>query len=307
MRTYTAIVLVGTLLVLAMVPWIVSSCASQPLLPDEFHQERESYTATVSAAQDATIEAMRKAPSTPKVLIIGTVRSASRTPTPTSPSATRTPSTATLTSSPTSGEAVPGSTMTVTPPRTPTLPSSSIIIVNTVVAAESPTTTPRRIIVRSQGSPKVPTETLAETPAASPTQSGTATLLPALPSGLIDTEDVITEEMLTEQVKQDADDSSLSDLTIQLTPDGINAIALATIFPGIKRRIEASGTFAVENYSLVVRVSSIQLDGLDVTERYRGQLESSVNSSLYRLLPQRYVQSYELADGEVRVYSKVRP
>ena len=157
MRTYAAIILVCILLVLAMVPWIVISCTPQPLVPDEFRQERESYTATVSAAQDATIEAMRKAPSTPKVLIIGTVQPVSRTPGPTSPSATPTPSTATLTPSPTGEEAVPELTMTATPLRTPTLPASSIVIVNTIVEAESSTATPRRIIVHSQEGPEVST------------------------------------------------------------------------------------------------------------------------------------------------------
>ena len=154
---------------------------------------------------------------------------------------------------------------------------------------------------------EVSTEVPTETHTASDTESVTDTLSPSLPLGLIDTEDVITEEMLTQQARQDTSDDSLSDLTIKPTPEGISAAALVTILPGIERRVQVTGTFAIENYSLVVKVSSIQFDGLDVTERFRGQLESSINSSLYRLLPQRYVQSYELADGEVRVHSKVRP
>jgi hypothetical protein len=244
-RAYTAILLICILLVLSMTPWIVSSSAPEPLLPDALRREREDYEATRAAAEDAAIEYMRTAPST--------------------------------------------------------------ITVRTVVAAETPTPTTRRIVIQSETSPVSPTETPTEIPVASPTESSTGTVLPATPLGLVETEDVITEGMLTEQVKRDADDDSLSDLTIGLAPEGISAVAFVTIFPGIKRRIEASGTFAVDNNSLVVTVSTIQFDDLDVTERYRGQLESSLNSSLYRLLPQRYVQSYKLGDGEVRVYSRVRP
>jgi len=306
MRSHVAIILVCVLIVLAMMPWIVSSCAQRPLLPDELRQERENYTATVSAAQGATIEALRRAPSTPKVIIIGTVTPARYTKGPVPSPAIHTRSIATPGSSQTSEGAVPRSTMMATPTGTPAEPSS-IITVNTVVVVESPTLTPRRVVVRSEASPEGLIEVPIETPTVSATESITDTLSPALPSGLVDTEDVITEEMLTEQVKRDAGDYSLSDLSIKLTSDGISAIALVTIFPGIKRRIEANGTFAVENYSLVIKVSSIRFDGLDVTERYRGQLESSINSSLYRLLPQRYVQSYELEDGEIHVYSKVKP
>jgi hypothetical protein len=130
--------------------------------------------------------------------------------------------------------------------------------------------------------------------------------VPALPSGLVDIEDVITEAMLTEQAKQDADDDSLSDLTVRLTDEGVTAIGFITVFPGIRQQLDVSGTLVVENYSLVFEVASIELEGRDVTERYRAQLESRINTSLYRLLPQRYVQSYELADGEIRVESGIR-
>jgi hypothetical protein len=130
---------------------------------------------------------------------------------------------------------------------------------------------------------------------------------PPLPSGLVDTEDVVTEESLTQQVQEDLDDGSLSELTISLSPDGVQATAIVERLRGVRQRIEAEGTLAVGDYLLVVEVSSIELDDLDVTDLYRGELESRINSSLYRLLPQRYVQSYELAVGEVRVWSKVRP
>ncbi len=113
--------------------------------------------------------------------------------------------------------------------------------------------------------------------------------------------------MLTEQVKMDAEDTSLNDLMIYISEDGIFAVGTVSIFPGLKRKIEISGNFVVQRESLLAEITSIVLDNLDVTEEYRWQLEDNVNTSLYRLLPQRYVRSFELSDGQVSVDSEVRP
>jgi len=244
-RAYVVTLSICVLLGLAIMPWVLSSQSSRPLLPDALRREPEYYEATRAAAEATAINDMRKAPST--------------------------------------------------------------VTVRIVVTPAAPTLTAPRIVVRSETELASPTETPVELPTVPPIQTRPGTVLPASPPGMVTTEDVITEEMLTEQVKQDAGNGALSNLSISLAPEGISAVAVVTLLPGITRRIEASGTLAVENYSLVVKVSSIQLDGRDVTENYREQLENSLNSSLYRLLSQRYVQSYELRDGEIRVYSKVRP
>ena len=112
---------------------------------------------------------------------------------------------------------------------------------------------------------------------------------------------------MTAQVEQDADDASISDLHIHLTPEGVTATGRVSILPGIKRPIEVKGTFAVENDSLVMKVTSILLNDIDVTDQYRAQLEDEVRWGLYQLLPQRYVRSYELAEGQLIVHSEVRP
>ena len=289
MRIYTTIILSCAFFILALAPWIVSNCASQSLVPEEFHRGRERYEATVSAAQEATIEAIREAPSTSIVFVVGTLE-ASRTPDPMPFSA----ATATSVSSQRREDA----DLSLTTP----VPES-ISVLPLPVSTVTPAVTPRQITIRSQAVSQTPTRI----PIIPTLQNVKATFSPDLPSGLVDTKDVITEEMLAEQIKADINHSSLSNLTIKLSPDGISAIALITILPSIKQRVEAKGIFAIEEYNLVVKVSEIRLDGLDMTKRYRGQLESSINSSLYRLLPQRYIQSYELANGEITVYSKIKP
>lgn len=281
-----AVILVCFLLILAMVPWIISSCAPRPLLPAELREAPGSYETAVVLTQQAEIDWMRTATSIPNVFVIGTIK------------VTEEPGVGSPAAAP---DTTPATSLALTPTNE-VAQSISSVAVHTIVAASSPTATALRIVIPAEASPETP----AATPEALPTEGSVASSGPALPSGLVNTEDVITEELLTEQMARDAE-GSLSDLTIRLTPDGFDAISVVTVLPGVQWRIEAQGAFAVENYSLVVKVSSIQSDGLDVTERYRGQLESSANTSLYRLLPERYVQSYELGDGEIRVYSKVRP
>ena len=81
----------------------------------------------------------------------------------------------------------------------------------------------------------------------------------------------------------------------------------AAVIGAIRRPVEMQGVFAVENESLVLKVDSLLLDGQDVTEQYRSQLEESIRWELYRLLPQRFVQSFVLADGQILVRSLKRP
>jgi hypothetical protein len=128
-----------------------------------------------------------------------------------------------------------------------------------------------------------------------------------LPLYLEDTEDLITESALATQLEQDTNDVSLSISSLRIGYDGIRITGTITNLPEQTHSLVAFGSFSIDNYSLVVQLSSILIDGLDASSSYRTQVESRINSSLYRLLPQRYVQSYELDEGEIRVFSKVRP
>lgn len=301
MRTDNAVMLVFVLLVLAALPWIANSCAPRPLLPDGLRQERDGYTATVEVAQEATLETMRKATSVFKVQVIGTIEAtpSAQTPMSTENTLSAPPLTSTATI-----EATPLQTNTVVnPTESATKSSVSVIIIQTAVATGTSVETTRQIVVRPATGTVLPTET----PTTRADEPGTPTVSLPLPSGLVDTDDIITEEMLTAQVTRDADDDLLSDLVIELQPTGVSATGEVSLLPRIKQQIEVSGTLGLQNYGLVFNVTSIRLDEIDVTEQYRGYLESRVNSSLYALLPQRFVQSYELMDGQIHVYSKIRP
>jgi hypothetical protein len=113
--------------------------------------------------------------------------------------------------------------------------------------------------------------------------------------------------MLEDQITHDAENDGLSDINVTLRSDGIEATAIAVAGPGITRKIDVKAEFAVEQFSLVAKVVSVRSGDSDLTSSYKAPLESRLNTSLYRLLPQRWVQSFELGDGYVRVYSKVRP
>jgi len=314
------IVLICILLVLSMAPWVVSYASPRPLLPAEFGQKRSDYQTAVAVAQAATRRAMSDAPSTVMVRPIGTLDVTSAVPTEATsiPIGIRADATATAGT----GErktrviGVPDATASIHAASTTaisTVSASSVVTVRTVSATASvtktesvlptPTLATLHIVVDSNASPT----TRVVTPVVSDPAATMPAVEPLRPLRLVDTQDVITEEMLTEQIRLDADDDSLSGLTIKMMPDGISGVGVTTFFPGIEGRIEARGVLAVKHDSLVVEVSSIYLDGKDVTEQYSSQLESGVNSSLYRLLPQRYVDSFEIGFGQVRVFSKVRP
>jgi hypothetical protein len=285
MRTHaaTAILVVLLMLLLSILPCIVCSCASLPLLLGQLRSERDSYETARAVAHQVTNDSIRTATSVPSVRIMGT---AERTKGPVGQD-----------SSPVIGQS----------PRPFSTPSATIpppsLTARTAAAGQTPTATSARIVVPSVTTQPAPTTT----PEASATRPSPTAEQPTLTKGPVDTEDVITEEMIAQQILEDTGDPSLSDLSVELTASGFRAVGIVKTFPGIKTRVQAEGSFAVENHRLVAKISSIKLNGLDVTGRYREPLESLVNLSLNRLLPQRNVQSYELADGRIHVYSKVLP
>ena len=123
---------------------------------------------------------------------------------------------------------------------------------------------------------------------------------------MVDVDDIITDQMLNEQVQKDADSGTISDLTVELGPDGVRAYGTVSVLLGLRRPIEMQGTFAVEEERLVAIATSIVFNGQDVTEPYRHTIEERVNWSLYKLLPQRYVRSFELSWSQVKVHSQMR-
>jgi hypothetical protein len=197
--------------------------------------------------------------------------------------------------------------------------SSSAVVVSTSVAQTTPEPTSRVIVVQStvlEATPEPSDGELQETDTSTPDSQETGTQEPepvthvitsSQPSGMVDVEDLITSQSLTDQVKQSESGSALSNLNITITGEGLEATGSVAVFAGIRRPLQAVGVLTVENESLVVQVESIRFDGMDVTDQYRGQLESHVNSSLYRLLPQRHVQSFELVNDEIHVRSLMRP
>jgi len=267
MQKTIAAVLAIILVVLALLPWVVRATRPQPLLPEELRQARQHYEATVEAAQDGTITAIRQATSVPNIRIIGTV----------------------------AGGATVESRPEPAPMPEPTLETIIIVVQNTLPATEPPPAS------------TLPPEATAIVGATESTLTNSVVGGPPLPATLIPVEDTITEVQLAEQIRLDAGSSTLPNLSLTITPDGIRAASVVTIFPGIEQQIEAGGVLDIENYGLVFRAEYVQLNGEDVSARYRESLESQINTSLYRLLPGRFVQSYALGIGEIRVQSGVRP
>lgn len=270
-RVVIALVLVS-IVALALLPWVAQAIRPQPLLPEELRLARQHYEATVETAQDGTIEAIRQATSVPEIRIIGTV--------------------------PGSTPIVPTAAVATT-----TVQTIAIVIKSTLPAGDSAapvTTLPPRLTPTTEVTPTISAETSSE-----PLESGSGG--PPTPANMVDVEDILTEAQMVEQVRRDAGDDMLLDLSLHITGDGVSAGSTVTVFPGIEQQIEAGGTFAVENDSLIFRAEFVQLNGVDVTAQYRDSLESQITTSLYRLLPGRFVQSFELGSGEVRVTSKMRP
>ncbi|MEM7536321.1 MAG: hypothetical protein AAF639_29320, partial [Chloroflexota bacterium] len=195
----------------------------------------------------------------------------------------------------------------------------SITVVGTVVMTQTQTVTPTAvvIVITSEGSVD---DSEDEDATPRPTIRSTQPAMTATPQPVNDaqavssqdvddenfTQDILTEQMLIEQLQAEADDLTFSDLSLEFSPDGIYAAGDVELSFGLKRPIKTWANFAIENESLVVDVTTIEFNGIDVTDRFQGQVEEKVNSSLYRLLPERFVQSYELAEGEVTVLSRMR-
>lgn len=338
MRTKPTIILVLLLVALAAAPWVIAAYVPHPLLPDDLRQSRQRYEATVAVAQEETREAANNAPSIATVHVIGTLRPAEGTmitilaPSPT-PVATNPPATsiatvrvigtvaveATETGNP-SHIATPAETAvtyTAVPEDTTAPPTMTTSTQPTTVSTGQPSPTVSRTATPAVAPGKLTSTPLpARTPAVSgtpteprsvPTSAGESPDGPPTPIGLKDTEDTLTEQMLEDQITHDAENDGLSDINVTLRSDGIEATAIAVAGPGITRKIDVKAEFAVEQFSLVAKVVSVRSGDSDLTSSYKAPLESRLNTSLYRLLPQRWVQSFELGDGYVRVYSKVRP
>ncbi|MFZ4663498.1 MAG: hypothetical protein ACOYNY_41215 [Caldilineaceae bacterium] len=341
MRTQTAMLITCLLLLLALAPWLISSCSQRPLLPDELRQERTNYETGVETAQSATMEAQRQEGSTRKVIALGTVAVTASAPvtlsvtdattatltaptvavaTPMLPSTTvvvtstaiATP-TATIVQRATGGTThestvvivrstvlsptvVPTGTLTVTNPVSATAP---ITATGPITPTGTPTITTRVVVIRANATPAAPS--------AAPSNGNRIAGPHNRPAGLVASVDVITAEMLTQQMAQEAREAGISDLKVRITPDGFYALGNLAIRFGLNRPVEMYADFAVENDSLVAKVTSIDFGGLDVTEQYASELEEQIKSGLYQLLPQRYVDSFELADGQVTVQSQRKP
>lgn len=277
--------------------------------------EKTYYEETVVASQAETREAQRTATSPPpEIRIIGTATETARTPVPADTLITAQEE-ITVTVSP-----MPSNTLEAT--ETPTeVPTSSVKIVRTATTTQTITPTQVVIVVRSTPTPAqestvvvetevmTNTSSVAGTPLPVNTPDPTATPTPYRPGGLVEIEDVLSESMLTERARKDMDDDAISDLRFILKPDGFQVQGTYTTqtIPRISQPLDVKGTFVVRNDSLTTDISSIFVGNTDVTDGYRPGVERGLDSSLYRLLPQRYVQTYEIVNGELVVQSLIRP
>jgi hypothetical protein len=281
MRTGLVIALVLLLLGFAAAPWLARYLAVNPLVPDALRQTPIAYEATVEAARQVTLEAMRQTTSVPNITILGTVSFGRDDGSEGLNS--QVPSTKTVQATPTPGQRA---------------------IVTNAGALSTPTPIPASpVSVATAWLDGVPAD--ISTPL--PGSTATAPSGPPTPAGMIETLDIITADMLTAELQSEAGTDSLSSLSVHFAPATVTATGIVTVLPGIQQQIEASGTFTVENDSLVVNLSTVSVAGRDLTEEYRGPLESRIDSSLYRLLPERYVQSFTLTESELAVASLIKP
>lgn len=282
MRNYFVMPVTGILLLLALSPWLIQACAPRPMLPIELRQHRIEYEQKVAAVQTATMVAQRSAPS--EVTVI-TSTSESNADVIVEPSSTVDAMSLSLPSSATPIEESKPITETPVPSDENTITQNPIKIIAESSFNTTPTSTPMAT------TSNVILDDLAISAPAS-------TQFNAI-------QDTITDEMLTQQVRQDIASDAISDLFVAFTPDGIQATGVVSWLV-FKQPIEAIGTLAVADENLVVKVTSIKLNGNDVTEQYRSQVEDGIKSSFYRLLPERHVQSFQLLDGQVIVNSQMR-
>jgi len=319
-----SIVIILFLFVVASVPWLVSSCTSQPLLPLQLSEERSNYETRVAVAQQATLAAQRAATSLPpRVVPIGTlspaVATAIFTPTINVPAAPLTAttdittndqitSTDQVTSMIPRSQEILGFATAVMPTSSGANSSATILRSATVTQTATPVST--AVVARSTP-PAAPPQAVTVVPVGTTDSTVTTTLAVNTPAAISNTrgmtavEDIITEEMLRDQVQKGDTDGSFSDIVVRITPDGLRVTGNAVVML-LQRRFTMTGTFVIENESLIVNIDSILLNGIDVTSQYRVQLESEIRSQLYQLLPQRFVQSFALEDGQVVVQSLKR-
>lgn len=274
MRRTLGALLILALALLASLPWLLMATRPQPLLPEDLRLARAHYEATVEAAQDGTIAAGRQATSVPNIRVIGTVAGG--------PTTEPQPEPASLT------------------------PDATLETIVIVIQSTLPVTEPPPVFLLT------PQADVTEpaSPTGNPSPGGeaptAASLGPPTPANLVAIEDRITETQLADQIRQDAD-NGLPDLSLTITPEGIHAASAVTLFPGITQRIEAGGILSIQDNNLVFQTEFVRLNGDDVSALYGDRLESQINTTLYRLLPGRFVRSYELGLGEIRVQSGVRP
>jgi hypothetical protein len=272
MKTGFAFPIAFVLLLLAILPWLFTGCQPGSLLPDELRQERIAYEETVDAARDATSEAMRMAQST---VVVEPLK--------------------TLSSLPNEESEEFGFPQ-----------SASNVSIFTVTPEVFPNAT-------SDLYPVLPTQTSTAEPGTLATLTPTLNIestsinMPSTPIGMVDVEDTLTDDLLTEQLQIDDSNNDLTDVHVSISPEGLSVTATLDLFAGIKQSIRAEGTFLVKNDNLALEISSITLGKNDVTQLYKKKVESRVIDSIYKLLPLRYVQSFILQDGQVLVTSKIRP
>lgn len=329
MRTYSSYILTAIFLGLAATPWLISSCSSRPLMPNELQQAPVNYELTVEASQVATIDAQRQQPSTRNVVAIGTVAVESENDE--SQLSTEGPPTATAVSaedsavseSPPSAEEQIDSTQVdaaeeataeseadADEPESSDMGPSEVTILDSAFLTQTVEPTPLQIVVTSNATPAptsevaIATVVVGESNVLTDSSNLMQTQVMTPPVELV--EDLLTEQMIAEQLLQDVGDLGITDMVITLTPDGIVGFGSVSTLFGLAQDVRTEGNFLVENESLKVDITSILLGNQDVTAEYSDQLADSVNSSLYRLLPQRYVQGFEAGFGEVRVQSEIR-
>ncbi len=251
----------------ALLPWWYATWHPHNLIPVDLREGPELYQQTVQAAQNATVDASRQITSVAQVNPVKTIM------------------------------------VTVAPEQVvEPIQGTPIVIISTVSQNEeaSPTNT-------------LTTEDLtATTTSANPEAIAFCALsedeyIPATPSILNDVNDTLTDGKITEQLLIDAGDSDFHNIQVFLNEGGIHITSVLTVLPGINQEVKAQGVFTVQQYSLRIVLSSITSDGMDVTSQYCKSLQTRLNTSLYRLLPERYVQDFDLFAGEIVVYSKIRP
>jgi hypothetical protein len=290
MKNIFAAALICILLFLAIGPWALSGCKPQSLMPEPLRKEKYNYEATVDAVREETAVAIRSAPSVAEVIPIGTIAATEFIE-----------QKITAFSSQSTSQVIIYTVTPVTPMPSPPLPSAT----NSVTPLRpTPTAT-------STPTPQIPLETATKLATIAPSNTPNPTSspvsgLPPTPKGMVAKTDILTENDLQEQLKRDAAGSSITDLVVTLTLDGMTINGNMTVL-GIKQKITANGTFLVRNDSLIISVTSIMLADSPVTAQYREQMESRLNFSIYQLLPMRYVQSFNLQLGKVTVSSLVRP